>query len=111
MKSSLPRMTKSQRRRTQVVTEIIGCIACYIDSGIFGTPADGHHQPNPKTGYRDSHDHLIPLCPEKHHKYGPVSVHQGKREFHRRYGSDTQLLAMTNALYEAHIANTIGGSQ
>ena len=98
MKSSLPPATQAERRRIDIIKQI-GCIA------------DAHHLISKATGKRISHHHTIALCPEKHHKYGPQSIHQGKRAFNDLYGSDAYLLAETNRRVADFEASIIGGQK
>ena len=69
-----------------------GCVACLQDG--HQTPASIHHivQGNRRLGHMFS----LPLC-FAHHQGGGVtgvpSVHQAKRTFVNRYGSEMELLA------------------
>lgn len=118
MKSSLPRMTKSQRRRVKVITRDIGCVACR-QIGVFST-ADANHMLS--GGNRIGHSETYPLCPWHHRGVttlpkDAMELHLGysladnSRKFHKMFGTDQELLDMTNRLYEAHISNIVGGSR
>jgi hypothetical protein len=70
-----------------------GCIACRIDGQ--QRPASVHHITQ---GFRRlGHLFTIPLCEPGHHKDGAhlgfVSLHDAKRSFVERYGSELDLLA------------------
>ena len=76
--------TKSERDYMSRVADL-GCICC-------GQPAELHH-PRKHTGLglRSSHFDVIPLCPN-HHRLGKVSVHLGKAQFERTFGTEKELL-------------------
>ena len=44
---------------------------------------------------RPDHKLTIPLCP-KHHRFGKVSVHLGKKAFVERYGTEQEILEKVN---------------
>jgi len=85
------------------VKEIIGCIICYKISGILGSPAHAHHLLS--GGRRISHKHTIGLC-ELHH-VGADGIHTRKRWVRDTYGTDNELLALTNELLAVNTINTI----
>jgi hypothetical protein len=68
-----------------------GCIACRKDG--HDTPASVHHivQGNRRLG----HLFTIGLCPEHHKSDGRIvpSIHNQRRQFVHRYGSELELLA------------------
>ena len=65
-----------------------GCIACEKDGLV--RPAEIHHiRKHTGLGLRD-HDKILPLCP-KHHRYGKISIHLGKKAFIEKYGTEEQL--------------------
>lgn len=71
-----------------------GCVACELDKGP-PRPAAVHHICK---GYRRlGHLFTIPLCDPGHHKDGArlglISLHDAKRSFVARYGSELELLA------------------
>ena len=76
--------TKSERDYMSRVADL-GCICC-------GQPAELHH---PRSGIgkgqRASHFDVIPLCPN-HHRNGKVSIHLGKAQFERTFGTEKELL-------------------
>ena len=76
--------TKSERDYMSRVADL-GCISC-------GQPAELHH-PRKHTGLglRSSHFDVIPLCPN-HHRLNKVSVHLGKAQFERTFGTEKELL-------------------
>jgi hypothetical protein len=69
-----------------------GCIACKLD-GIPDSPASVHHivEGNRRLG----HLFTLPLCYTHHQGGGLIapSVHQAKRTFQKRYGTERELLA------------------
>jgi len=105
---SLPTATKAEKRRFEIISRDVGCIACYQLSGIMGTPGDCHHLLSPDTGRRISHLHTIGLC-KAHHDKGPLSIHKAKFNFRRKFGSDKFLLEQTNDLVAVFESTVIGG--
>ena len=78
-------MKKSDRKYLAKVADF-GCIICY-KNGYPGTPAEIHHVRGMGLGMgvRNSHDNVLPLCPE-HHR-GNTGYHGlGRKAFERRYG-------------------------
>ena len=73
-------MKKAEKEHLRRVAEM-GCYVC-------SRPAEIHHIRH-QTGLamRSSHYETIPLC-EIHHRLGKVSVHLGKKEFVKRYGTE-----------------------
>lgn len=74
-----------------------GCIACYVQTGIRGTPACVHHITD--GGRRKGHLFTIPLCDPGHHKNvqpgsGKEPFHHNKRVFEATYGTQERLLEM-----------------
>ncbi|MBU8921763.1 MAG: Ref family protein [Bacteroidales bacterium] len=106
MKTSLPNATKAEKRRFKIMAEEIGCIACLMDN-LGYNPPDIHHELS--GGKRISHSHTIPLCPETHHKYGDISVHQGIRKFEEKYSTEEYLRELTNRAVADFESRTIGG--
>lgn len=105
--------TKAQRRRFTDL-QMVGCICCRLE-GIAGDghpePADIHHIT--MGGRRLGHDYTIPLCPWHHRGVGVAglpdsvleagkgpSLARSKRAFVARYGTEMQLLRMTNGHLE-----------
>ena len=71
-----------------------GCIACEID-GLL-SPAEIHHiRKHTGMGLRPSHFDTIPLC-SGCHRTNKISVHLGKREFVKRYGTEQEILEKVN---------------
>ena len=99
MKSSLPSATASQKRRFDIIAREIGCIACFIDSSVFGTPGDVHHILS-DAKRRIDHDHTIPLC-KAHHRTVET------KQFRDDYGDEMELLKQTDALVVIFEGNTV----
>ena len=86
--------------------ESVGCVACRLD-GFLNRCIQVHHlNIGGKAGQkRRGHDFTIPLCPW-HHQGQDTGICLGpslaleSRKFRERYGSDDDLLAMTNSLLE-----------
>ena len=94
-KSKTP--TKAEARRMGILKMDVGCIACRLDGRGY-EPPDIHHLLN---GYRIGHSATIPLC-RRHHDAVKSP------EFKKAYGSDHELLEMTNAFVEQVEASIIG---
>lgn len=77
----------------------IGCIACLID-GRPETPGAVHHIL--RGGRRMGHMHTICLCDPGHHQNGQqsgkVSRHPWKTRFEAQYGTEQELLELTEQL-------------
>ena len=67
----------------------LGCIACEID-GKFAEAEIHHIRNHTGLGLRPPHTMILPLCP-KHHRYGKISIHLGKKAFIKKYGTEEQL--------------------
>ena len=78
--------TKAERDHMGKVAEL-GCIICLM-------PAQVHHVAN--QGVRASHYQTIPLC-GFHHLDGGFgdAIHQGRRTWEARHGTEKELLAKT----------------
>lgn len=114
-------MTRKEKRWIETIKEQVGCLACYQDSGILGTPADAHHLID--GGRRIGHLHTVPLCAWHHRGHRPEdcrtdgeaeAVHgpalsRNSKAFHERYGDDTHLLWLARSLARRFEQNTIGG--
>ena len=84
---------KLERERLQAVADM-PCYACYIEGREVA--AEVHHiRSQTGLGLRPSHFASIPLCPE-HHRTGKLSVHLGKVEFEKRYGTQQEILEKVN---------------
>ena len=110
MKTKLSSPSKKHKERWSRAQEI-GCVACLLD-GRLGVPGDVHHILS--GGRRISHYHSLILCPW-HHRAVPLeggmcytegilgpSMAHSPREFKRRYGTDSELLEIQNALLDKH---------
>ena len=71
----------------------LGCICC-------GRTPELHH-PRFNVGLSQRGDDLdvIPLCPE-HHRYGKISIHLGKKEFVKRFGTEKELVEKVKRMLE-----------
>ena len=90
--------TKAERDFMNKVAEI-GCIVCYLETGVEGTPACLHHlREGMGMGMKNDNYHVIPLC-EGHHQWGDGTpaqhgkwgYHKNKTEFEKRYGTAQSL--------------------
>ena len=71
----------------------LGCICC------GRTPELHHPRFNVGLSQRGDDMDVIPLCPE-HHRYGKISIHLGKKEFVKRFGTEKQLLEKVKRMLE-----------
>ena len=88
------RPTVAEKKWMQQVADY-GCIACEKD-GKVSVPCEIHHiRKHTGMGLRPSHFDTIPLC-SGCHRTNKISVHLGKREFERRYGTEQEILKKVN---------------
>jgi hypothetical protein len=89
--------TKAEKERLEIIGNM-PCYACFQD--LKEVQAEVHHIRN-KTGLglRPSHFDTIPLC-YSHHRTGKVSVHLGKKEFEKQYGTELEILKKVNGEIE-----------
>ena len=107
MKHSTPSPSKADIARFEAF-KTIGCIACRKHN-VLNYHTECHHLLSGNK--RRGHQFTIPLCPWHHRAFthlsreqaretwGP-SLAEGSKPFHERYGSDEELLKMTNELIE-----------
>ena len=83
-------MNKDEKRHLDSVSNL-GCIIC-------GGLAQIHHIKTHMGGGRD-HFKTIPLCARHHvgHGYG-VSLHDGKKAFEAKFGTELELLEKVKAI-------------
>ena len=88
------RPNKIERERLRTIGEM-PCYACFQDGR--ETNAEVHHiRSNTGLGWATKlHFATIPLC-ASHHRTGKLSVHLGKREFVKRYGTEQEILEKVN---------------
>ena len=88
--------TKAEKERLQTIAEM-PCYACFQDG--VETQSEVHHIRSLKRGsgmgLRPPHSDTIPLCPA-HHRNSKISVHLGKKEFEKRYGTEQEILKKVN---------------
>lgn len=120
MRSGNKNITDAQRRRMDIITREVGCIPCRMQFGRY-IEAECNHL---LEGYRLGHDSTVPECQWHHqgialigidsramrHCFGP-SRKLHKKAFRKRYGTDAQLLALTNEYVEAFERKIIGGGK
>jgi hypothetical protein len=97
-RSSTP--NKSEKEYQDKVRDL-GCVACYLLSGEWGTPAAIHHvkgsrrtESNP-----EPHKEVLGLCPSHHQGHPPKKpggyVHGRLHDFEEMFGSQKSLIART----------------
>ncbi len=105
MRRAIGNMTKADRARFARL-QLFGCIACrLLDQP--GTPGDIHHLTD--CGQQLGHEATICLCPYHHRGYpssegwckGP-SLADNKTAFVHTFGTEKQLLAISNTLMDIH---------
>jgi hypothetical protein len=106
MKSKARSATKSQLRRMLIIKSITGCVACIKDDR-DPVPCNAHHML--AGGQRIGHDHTYGLC--TFHHVGELSIHGSKRRFLEKYGSEQELLEMTNKLIAEFESSVTGGTK
>ena len=96
-KDRIFKMKKKDKERFDKLKQI-GCIACLKFGKI--TEAIIHHiRKNTGLSLRPPHTDTIPLCPE-HHNMGNESVHLNKKAFVSIFGTEQELLLLTNQKLE-----------
>lgn len=89
--------TAEQKRWHDLLSQVVGCIACREGHGEFNDHCSIHHvDGRTKPG---AHWYVLPLC-AGHHQDGTgpagfpgVAVHPFKARFEERYGSQSDLLS------------------
>ena len=87
------RPNKIERERLKIISEM-PCYACFIDGKEVSSEVH-HIRKHTGMGLRPSHFDTIPLC-SGCHRTNKISVHLGKREFERRYGTEQEILEKVN---------------
>jgi hypothetical protein len=92
-------MTKRAEQTHMGRVAALGCIVCQNIYGLQSMPEIHHIRAGQGAGQRASNYDTIPLCPQ-HHRLGGygVAIHAGQKEFEKRYGTETELLAQTKNL-------------
>jgi len=88
--TAVKRKTQAERDHLEAVAALPCCV-----SGKYGVHV--HHLPT--QGGRKNHFRTIPLSPY-HHTDGPYgeAVHQGRKAFEQRYGTEESLWIKTNRI-------------
>ena len=85
--------TKAEKERLQTIAEM-PCYACFQEGKEVSSEVH-HIRKHTGMGLRPSHFDTIPLC-SGCHRTNKISVHLGKREFERRYGTEQEILKKVN---------------
>ena len=85
--------TKADKERLQTIAEM-PCYACFQD-GVEMQSEVHHIRKHTGMGLRPSHFDTIPLC-SGHHRTNKISVHLGKIEFEKKYGTQQEILKKVN---------------
>ncbi|MGG8042494.1 Ref family recombination enhancement nuclease [Klebsiella aerogenes] len=94
-------MRKAEREHVNKVAEL-GCVACYVQAGVWGTPGEIHHiRAGQGAAQRAGWYEVLCLC-VGHHRHddkraGKIAVHgnTGYKTFTSTYGSEQDLLNLT----------------
>ena len=95
----------SEKEYMNKVAEL-GCIACYLLSGVVGTPAAIHHVDGSRRtlGRPEPHKHVLGLCAYHHQGIGPEKdggyVHGRLAFFNNEFGTQDYLVQMTKEMIE-----------
>lgn len=88
-------LTQSQsKKRFDAITRL-GCIVCLTHLGTW-TPCAIHHIREYGEKRKDSK--TIGLCDPGHHKASGFGVHDGRETFERNFGTELELLEITNRM-------------
>ena len=85
--------TKAEKERLKTIAEM-PCYACFQD-GVEMQSEVHHIRKHTGMGLRPSHFDTIPLC-SGHHRTNKISVHLGKIEFEKKYGTQQEILKKVN---------------
>lgn len=89
--------TKAEKAHVGKVAEL-GCVACFVQAGVWGTPGEIHHiREGVGAAQRSGWGEVICLCTNHHRNSGngKIAIHSGKRSFTDMYGSELFLLNLT----------------
>ncbi|TKV08244.1 hypothetical protein FDX19_15515 [Citrobacter sp. wls619] len=89
--------TKAEKAHVGKVAEL-GCVACFIQAGVWGTPGEIHHiREGQGAAQRSGWFEVICLCTNHHRNSGDgkLAIHAGKESFTRAYGKEQELLILT----------------
>ncbi|CAI1770997.1 Uncharacterised protein [Serratia quinivorans] len=90
-------MKKADREYLNKLAEL-GCVACFIQAGVWGTPGEIHHtRAGQGMSQRSAHKKAICLC-VGHHRggvKGKHAIHAEPRRFTQEYGTEQDLLNVT----------------
>jgi len=91
-------ITKADKQRFEHLQQL-GCVVCWMEFCVH-SPAEVHHIRGKVRN--DAHQLTIPLC-HKHHREGSnnaqwTSRHPWRAQFVERYGTEDQLLEITNVM-------------
>ena len=86
-------MKKADKKRFDQLKQL-GCVAC-ARFGKISEPVIHHIRKHTGLSLRPDHQDTIPLCPE-HHNMGNESIHHNKKLFEKKFGTEKQLLILTN---------------
>ena len=87
------RPNKQERERLKTISEM-PCYACFIDGKEVSSEVH-HIRKHTGMGLRPSHFDTIPLC-SGCNRTNKISVHLGKKEFVKRYGTEQEILEKVN---------------
>lgn len=80
----------------------LGCVACYVQAGVWGTPGEIHHiRAGQGWAQRSGWRNVICLCVGHHRNddraAGKIAIHgnTGKKTFINQYGEEADLLNIT----------------
>lgn len=84
---------KSEKEHLNKVAEL-GCVACFVKFGGWGTPAEIHHV-RATAGMGQRSKSVIGLC-HPHHRTGGYgeAFHSGSKAFEKAYGTELELLEL-----------------
>ncbi|WP_409929190.1 Ref family recombination enhancement nuclease [Citrobacter sp. Marseille-Q6884] len=93
--------TKAEKEHVNKVAEL-GCVACYVQEGVWGTPGEIHHiRDGQGVSQRSGWYEVLCLC-LGHHRHddkraGKIAIHgnSGYKNFTTNYGSERELLKLT----------------
>lgn len=94
-------MRKAEREHVNKVASL-GCVACFVQAGVWGTPGEIHHiREGQGAAQRAGWFEILCLC-TGHHRHddkqaNKIAIHgnSGRKVFTSEYGTERELLSLT----------------
>jgi hypothetical protein len=87
--------SSNKSRKGKISTNRVNALLCLFSRRIRNQAEVHHIRKHTGMGLRPPHSDTIPLC-HSHHRTGKISVHLGKKEFEKKYGTEQEILKKIN---------------